>query len=112
MPDLETDIPDADRIAMLEPPVRPKRARRRQAEHPALLRQRLDPEEIVPVRSDDRQAVTLRQIGNRPGVVAVRVSQKNLSEFHPGLPDLRIDTIEVTARIDDRRGTAALTPNQ
>src|SRR5690606_23395326 len=81
-------------------------------EHPALLGQAVDPELVSPVRPDDRQRETARELGRAAGMVDVRMREQDLLELHILVAYRGEDPVEVAARVDDRAGLRALAPDE
>ena len=98
----ELTVADLHGVAIMQPARGGERRHLREAEHAALLGDAVDPELVARVRADDGQAEPLAQLGGAAGMVDVRVGEPDLRRRHAQLAQRRLDTRQVTARIDDR----------
>jgi len=110
MQDIELDLAEADLVATLQPARRRKALHIRKAEHLALLRHAVDPETVVDVRPFDRHAGTLDQRSDGAGVVDVAMRHENLGQTQLLFGKHAQDAVDIAARINDRRLTGGLAP--
>ncbi len=75
MQNLERFPPDVDVLPRLEPAVRLKLRHRRESEHPALLREGMDPKGIIGMRPPNRDAESLRHLRAGADMIQMTMGQ-------------------------------------
>lgn len=99
-------------VAVGQPAVGRERFGRCEAEHEALLRQRVDPELVGAVRPDDRQVLFAGQHAGAAGVVDVRMREQDLLERHASLARRRAHALELAAGVDHRAFHCLVAPDE
>ena len=98
---------DAHRIAAFEPAVRREDARTRNTEARALLRELVDPERVLELRTLDGDAGALRELRRAAAVVDVPVRDEDFRERRAALVERGEQPVDVAARIHERRLAAS-----
>jgi len=101
MKDLEFHGAERHAVPVFEPAVGCERRELRKPEHPALLRQLVDPEAILALRSFDRQVQARSELRGAAGMVDVSMREQDLLWRDAGPLDGLKDKIDVAAGIDD-----------
>jgi hypothetical protein len=88
-----------------------ERQQGRKAEHLGLLRQGVEPESILALRADDRDAERVAQFGCRADMVEVAVGEQDLFQRQPACGHFGQQTLGLAAWVD-QRGTVIGIPYQ
>src|SRR3546814_13224221 len=106
MDDIEGQVADRHRIAVVQPAVGFERL----AAHPeagTVLAQPLDPETVFPVRPLDRPAKLLREHDRMLAMVHMAVGDEDLLDRHSRLLHPILALVEAAAGIDEQSGQAS-----
>jgi len=109
---LQLAAADAHRVAVVQPACRREGLGVGEAEHAALLRQRVDPELVGLVRAFDGQAERARQRAGGAGVVDVRVREPDLLEREAELLHGGEQHLDVAAGVDHGGLVRGVVPDQ
>ena len=108
MQHLETQAAHLHRVAVVEPLIRAKCARRRKPEQFGLMGQQVKPELLFTLRPDDGDAERLAQFCRSAHVVEMAMGKQNFFQLQPTLCHLGQQPFGFTTGVDQRGVTIAI----
>lgn len=112
MENLQSLVADGDGIAVLQPAVGREAVGERKAEHPALLRQFVDPEAVLALRPFDGQVLLARQCRDAAHMVEVPVGAEDFLQRDALFGDGGEEIIQVAAGVDQRAPHGFFAPDK